>query len=105
MRKIYTAANLIEAKTLARILDQQGLLNFVKNENLQVGLGELPFVEVWPEVWLVSEEDWKDADEILQQFLRQEKLSDWKCTWCSETNPGAFELCWSCGAFEASKCS
>jgi hypothetical protein len=48
VKKLYVANDLIEARLLDGILHSRGIGSVVKNESLQGGLGELPFVEIWP---------------------------------------------------------
>ena len=50
MKKLYTAGDIIEAQLLNLLLKAQGISSLIKNEGLQSGVGELPFVETWPEV-------------------------------------------------------
>ena len=52
--KLYTAADIIEAQILQKLLASEGITTTLKNENLQTGVGELPFVEMWPELWVIA---------------------------------------------------
>ena len=70
--------------------------HFIKNESLQTGLGELPFVESWPEVWLIQARDWDKAYQLLAGFISGETIGEWSCPICGERNPDTFELCWVC---------
>lgn len=96
MQKLFSASDIIEAQLLKRLLITSGIEACIKNEDLQSGLGELPFVEMWPEVWVIEPSDWDSAREILSDFLKRGTESDWVCAHCKEVNPGTFETCWAC---------
>ncbi len=94
--KLFTAGDIIEARLLQAFLRSQGVDTVIKNESLQTGLGELPFVESWPEVWLIQARDWDKAHQLLAGFISRETIGEWSCPVCGERNPDTFELCWVC---------
>ena len=96
MRKLYIANDIIEAHLFDSILKNQGLSSRIKNEALQTGVGELPFVETWPEVWIQNLKDWDRALELLADFKQVNTKEDWLCSNCNEANPGTFQTCWLC---------
>jgi len=96
VRKLFTANNILEAQLLDLMLRQDGVNSHVKNDSLQSGVGEIPFVEMWPEVWVLDDRHWVKATEILRQFRQARSTDEWVCPHCKETNPGTFETCWSC---------
>ena len=98
MKKLYITSDIIEARLLDTILKSQGLSSVVRNENLQGGIGELPYVEIWPEVWINNSNDWEAAQEVLIEFTEIGPKEDWVCPKCQESNPGSFQTCWSCNA-------
>lgn len=98
MKKLYIAGDIIEAQLLNSLLKAQGISSLIKNEGLQSGVGELPFVEMWPEVWVIEQKDWFSATCVLKSLKPLDTLEDWTCVECSVTNPGTFETCWSCRA-------
>ena len=98
MKKLFVAANVMEAKLVAQLLEENGIGAMIFNESLQGGVGEIPFVESWPEVRVRFESDWQRAKDLLESFLNPSKVSDWECDSCCETNPGNFESCWCCGS-------
>jgi hypothetical protein len=95
-RKLFTAVDLIEAQLLEGLLIVEGIEAYVRNECLQAGIGELPFVEMWPEVWVVHAADFQRAQEVLAVFVKRDLGAEWVCPVCREHNPGTFESCWSC---------
>ncbi|MDC0379131.1 DUF2007 domain-containing protein [Litorivicinus sp.] len=98
MKKLYVAGDIIEAQLLNSLLKEQGISSLIKNEGLQSGVGELPFVEMWPEVWIIEPKDWFSATCVLKSLKPPDTFEDWICAHCSLTNPGTFETCWSCRA-------
>ena len=98
MKKLYRAANLPDAHILRGLLAQAGIQAHVFNENAQGGLGQLPFTEAWPEVWVSEDRDLGRAREIVQAFeCSPEVIESVRCPACTEENPTSFQLCWSCG--------
>ncbi|MHB8454917.1 MAG: putative signal transducing protein [Acidiferrobacterales bacterium] len=98
MQKLYTAANLQEAHLIRGMLSAAGIETRIFNEHLQGGLGDIPFTEVYPEVWLDEEADMTLAQRILADYERPMAVrGSRRCSSCSEENPGSFEICWSCG--------
>ena len=99
VKKLCRAANLPEAHLLRGLLAQAGIEALVFNENAQGGVGQLPFTEAWPEVWLAEDRDLARARDIVQAFEGRSAIAaDVRCPSCAEDNPGSFQSCWSCGA-------
>jgi len=98
MKKIYSASNLQEAHIVMHLLDDAGIEAHVFNENAQSGVGELPFTDAYPEIWLENEEDEKQAKKIIKTYessaVSNEVIT---CVHCKEKNPDNFTVCWSCG--------
>jgi hypothetical protein len=98
VKKLYRAANLPDAHIVRGLLTQAGIEAHVFNENAQGGLGQLPFTEAWPEVWVSEDRDLVRAREIVRTFECSPEIStSVRCPACAEDNPGSFQLCWSCG--------
>lgn len=68
----------------------------LRNELVAGLAGEVPFDAVRVEV-LVPVEEAARAQQLVDE-ARQPAGADRPCPACSESNPAAFELCWSCGA-------
>ena len=98
MVRIYSAATLPDAHFVRGLLGQAGIDARVFNENLQGGLGEIPFTHAYPEVWIVDEGDLERARDVIAQMERQAPGSaSMVCPRCREGNPGHFQICWNCG--------
>ena len=99
MVRIYSAATLPDAHLVRGLLGQAGIDARVFNENLQGGLGEIPFTHAYPEVWIVNEDDLQRAREVIGQIERPAAgpISSMVCPRCQEISPGHFQVCWNCG--------
>ena len=98
MIRIYQAANLPQAHLVAGLLRHAGIEARVLKETAQGGLGDIPFGEAYPEVWIENKEDVVRANAIIAEFESVSVDSgSVACPACGEENPGNFELCWKCG--------
>jgi len=98
MIRIYQAANLPQAHLVAGLLRHAGIEARVLKENAQGGLGDIPFGEAYPEVWIENKADVVRANAIIAEFESVPVDSaSVACPACGEENPGNFELCWKCG--------
>lgn len=99
MIRIYQAANLPQAHLLAGLMRHAGIAVRVFNENAQGGLGDIPFGEAYPELWLENVKDKARARELIAEFEQGKTApGSIQCPVCHEENPVNFELCWKCGA-------
>lgn len=98
MRRVYTAANLPEAHIVLGLLRQQGIAARVLNEHARGGLGELPFDETCPEVWIEDDADFERALAAVRAYeTRQAERPPQRCALCGEESPADFDVCWNCG--------
>ena len=98
MLRVYSAASLPDAHLVRGLLGQAGIDATVFNENLQGGLGEIPFTHAYPEVWIVDKRDLQRAREVIRQIERPAPgLGSIVCPRCQQGSPGHFQICWNCG--------
>ena len=99
MKKIYSAANLIEAQLMLDMLGHAGIKARLRNENAQGGLGEIPFTHAYPEVWLMNDMDIERGQKVVESYEQSSAETGVVfCHACAEENPRNFQLCWHCGA-------
>ncbi len=100
MKKIYVSMSLPEVESLKSVMEQSGIPCTIKNQQTAGLAGEVPFVEVFPELWVLKDEDSPKAIDILENWSKakphQEK--EWICQKCGETIEKEFTACWNCGA-------
>lgn len=96
MKKVYTRENRFEVSAMRAFLESHGVPSLLKNEFTSAVMGEVPFFETWPEIW-VSDDLFERAQKLVTQAqMAPINGADWVCDHCQEHNPGTFELCWSC---------
>jgi hypothetical protein len=84
---------------LKNLLEQADIACLIKNEQLSGGLGEIPFLECLPELWVLRDEQAERAHKLLTEL--QTAVADgpaWTCGQCGERNESQFGVCWQCGA-------
>jgi len=81
------------------ILAEAGLECFVKNSNASSVMGEVPYTEVWPELWLINESEEARAREVLAEYERSldQPIEAWTCPQCQTAVEAGFGECWNCG--------
>jgi hypothetical protein len=99
MKRLVTHESLAQLGHLRNVLEQSGIRCLIKNEQLSGALGEIPFLECLPELWVVRDTDLAAAEALLRG-LRQDAApaASWICAHCGEVNEGQFAACWRCGA-------
>lgn len=71
----------------------------ILNASAQGGLGEIPFIQAYPEVWLADARDLDRARTVIADFDRPLAAeNEVRCIQCGEDSPGGFAVCWKCGA-------
>jgi phage terminase large subunit GpA-like protein len=99
LRKVHTAASLLEVAHLRNLLESEGIACCLRNERLAGGLGEIPFVECWPELWVLRNGDALRARGVIDGLLRDSHAArgpDWHCERCGEWVEAQFAECWRC---------
>ena len=90
LRKIHTSPSLVEIAHLRNLLEAQGIGCHVRNDQL-MAVGEIPFVECWPELWLQRPGDALRARAVIDLALCPSPASDpWTCPGCGERIEGQF---------------
>jgi hypothetical protein len=97
MRKVHTAESTIEIAHLRNVLESEGIACIVRNDRLGGVVGEIPFVECWPELWIVEHGQELRARGLIEQALRPRPAGQpWVCAACGERIDAAFTECWRC---------
>ncbi len=98
MRRVYSSALLADVEHFRNVLEQAGIDSRIRNEQLAGGLGEIPFLECEPELWVADEDEARAAAIIAgQRANAPEDAAPWRCQRCGETNEAQFGACWQCG--------
>ncbi len=88
---------------LQSILECEGIRTEVRNEGGSSLAGEVPFTQVFPELWVLETKDVGRAQRIIDNYQadaapQTESFKDWVCSSCGETIEGSYAECWKCGA-------
>jgi len=81
------------------VLEARGIETFLKNQFSTSGAGELPFVEVIPQLWVLDESVAGQAKKLIADLEESDdnKLAtSWQCPKCAEPQEAAFTNCWKC---------
>jgi hypothetical protein len=97
MKRVYRAATLLEAQLVADTLASLGIHNHILNTYAAGAMGELPYSQTSPEVWIADPAQEARACEAVTA-LGAPLLPDKLCCQCHEINPGNFLSCWQCGS-------
>lgn len=102
MKKLHTFTHRERgyATLLKERLEGEGIDCLLRNDELSTALGEIPFVECYPELWVVDAEVYPRARLLLDQWLAEaaDGGAEWCCPRCGERSEGQFDSCWQCGA-------
>lgn len=98
MKRVYSNEYGLAADYIKNILQQEGIDSVIKNHNLSGGVGELPPIECWTEVWILQDTDYSRACGIIADVLKESARSGepWVCA-CGEKIEAQFTDCWHCG--------
>ena len=98
MQRVHTAASLIDAQLAADLLASLGIPNHIFNVNAAGAVGEVPFINAQPEIWVADDAQAARAREILAGVADTRSDDERDCPRCKEPNPAHFLSCWHCGS-------
>jgi len=98
MKKLTSAESLILINHYKNVLEAEGIATEVRNQHLGSIMGEVPFFETWPQLWIVNDLDFDRATQLVGAVDAESPAEPWKCTDCGEQNEGQFAACWNCGS-------
>ena len=97
MKKVTSAPTLITVAHYMNLLKSEGIKAFIRNEHLGAVLGEMPFQEVWPELWVLNDLDLDRARQLIdEEIVAESPTEPWICRVCGSENEGQFAVCWKC---------
>ncbi|HVQ37086.1 MAG TPA: DUF2007 domain-containing protein [Pyrinomonadaceae bacterium] len=102
MKHLFTATTSIDGaniEMLKALLEEADIRCMIRNEYLSSAMGEVPFLEASPELWILKDEDYLRARSTLDTWraTRIEAGAPWACAQCGENIEGQFTSCWQCG--------
>ena len=98
MKKLTSADSLITINHYKNVLAAEGIRCEIRNEFLGAVVWEIPWVEAWPELWVVNDLDFDRATQLITSVESESPSASWRCRKCGEENEGQFAACWKCSA-------
>ncbi len=97
MKKVTSADSLVTINHYKNILEIEGIACEIRNQHLGSVLGEIPFPEVWPQLWVKNDLDLDRAHQLIaEDGAGASAGAPWRCRQCGEENEGQFAACWNC---------
>lgn len=96
MRRLTSLPTLIDAQLASDLLASTGIRNHLFNVNAVGALGEVPFAQSWPELW-IDDDALLERARMLLDAARTGARGERICPRCRETNPDDYLSCWACG--------
>ncbi len=98
MKRVYASLSLPDVHHAMNLLASVGIRAQVRNEMLASAIGQLPFTDCQPEVWVEDDADAERAARLLADgpLRRADKGKAWQCR-CGEIQEAQFTQCWRCG--------
>lgn len=87
----------VQAAHYANVLRAAGIRCEVRNTTLSGAIGDIPFLECAPQVWIDNWLDEPRARQLLAEIQQPVPGAAWHCG-CGEEIEPQFGVCWSCGA-------
>jgi hypothetical protein len=104
MKRVWSGSTLHDTAHLQNLLEQAGIGCFIKHRELASAMGDLPFLECSPELWVLRDEQAVSATAVIREALRPDTgapVARWRCAECGEDNEAQFAACWRCGQRDA----
>ncbi len=96
MIKVFEDFDFSRVGQMQSLLESHGIETFLKNEFGSSVVGELPFVEVIPQLFVLHRKDLERAQELLAQESPPPAAKNWTCPQCGNEVEGNFSTCWNC---------
>lgn len=100
MKHVFTATTMSPDQEIIKgLLDEANIPSMIRNEHLAMALGELAPSDCSPEVWILNDEDYARAKQIVDELRASNVQTNepWVCPVCGEAIEGQFTSCWNCG--------
>jgi Putative prokaryotic signal transducing protein len=96
--KVFEDFDFSRVGRMQSLLEAQGIRTFIRNQYGSSVMGEVPFVEVVPQLFVLHERDVPLAIDLLRlDRPRDTGGSDWICPECGVDMEAHFDRCWKCG--------
>jgi rubrerythrin len=96
--KVFESFDFSRVGQMQSLLESHGIRTYIRNQYGSSVMGEVPFVEVVPQLFVLEARDEQRARELLQLDLAGADSDEpWICPECGVDVEGNFDRCWKCG--------
>ena len=97
MIKVFENFDFSRVGQVQSVLESHGIRTFIKNQFGSSVMGEVPFVEVVPQLYVLEEKDVERALQLIEQESPKDEGGEpWTCPQCGAEVDGNFSRCWNC---------
>jgi hypothetical protein len=97
MKRILRCDHPLQAEHYANVLRAGGFACEVRRAALYGAVGDIPWHECSPEIWLCNDLDETMARRLLEELSSPSVGEPWRCAGCGEQLEPQFAACWQCG--------
>lgn len=101
MRLVFENIDFTIVGHMQSILEAEDIRTELRNAGASGIAGEVPYTQVYPELWVLNNRDEKRARAIIHEYRQKDADTPaapaWKCANCGETVDGVYTECWNCG--------
>ena len=98
MKCVFTSMDPLMAEQVSTLLESSGIACVIEHRDLRPLAGPVPFVECWPEVWVLDDNQGGEAETLVRQAIAPSSPSTdlWRCERCNQMLERQFTSCWKC---------
>jgi hypothetical protein len=97
--KVFESFDFSRVGQMQSLLESRGIATFIRNQFGCSVMGEVPFVEVCPQLFILDQRDLEMARQLLSLDLpARAGAGNWLCPHCGLEIEGQFGACWNCAA-------
>jgi len=97
MKRILRCLHPLQAEHYANVLRAGGFECEVRRTALYGAMGEIPWPDCAPEIWLRHDAEEHLAARLLEELKHADQGESWRCAACGESLEPQFGACWRCG--------
>ena len=100
MKLVFEHIDFTTVGHLQSLLESEGIATEIRNLVNSGLAGEIPFTQVFPELWVLNDKEEGRALALIRDYRAAAALPvgpPWRCPTCRETVDGVFAQCWNCG--------
>ena len=78
MKKLTSAESPITINHYKNLLASEGIATEIRNQHLGSVMGEIPFFETWPQLWVVNDLDYDRAKQLIDAVDDESPGEPWQ---------------------------